>query len=82
MQGQGVGNQEFMSAQASAKNCATNLNCNLTLVSEATAWGGYSGIEYTFDYWFNDEQVRHVVVDGVGHSPNFGSGFNLFERVW
>ena len=77
-----MGNQEFLSGQASAENWATNFNCNLTPVSAPVAWGDYSGTEYTFDSCLNGERVRYVVVDGAGHSPYFGSGFNLYERIW
>ena len=73
-----MGNQEFMSAQASAENWATNFYCNQTPVSETVVWGDYSGTEHIFNSCLNDERVQYVVVDGAGHSPNFGSGFNLY----
>ena len=72
----------FLSAQASAQNWASNVNCSPTANSETQQWGNLTVQAYTFADCDENRQVRYHTVEGAGHSMNLGGGFDLYGEIW
>ena len=80
--GTGVAQSNFMSAEDSAENWASNFNCDMTPANRTQTWGAQLVEELTFTGCLNNKKVRYFVVEGGGHSLDFGEDFNLYQRVW
>lgn len=80
--GDGVAGNIFMSAQASAENWALNAGCNMTPNMVMLVWGEYSVRQYEFDSCLDDRKVRYFIVEGAGHTANFGEDVDLYGLVW
>ena len=80
--GSGAANSTFMSAQASAENWASNFNCNMTPIIEDKTWGTSAVKQSTFGSCINNQKVKYSLVEGAGHSADFGEGVELYEIIW
>ncbi len=80
--GSGAANSTFMSAQASAENWASNFNCNMTPIIQDKIWGTGAVKQYTFGSCINNQKVKYSLVEGAGHSADFGEGVELYEIIW
>jgi lysophospholipase L1-like esterase len=80
--GSGAANSTFMSAQASAENWASNFNCNMTPIIQDKTWGTGSVKQYTFGSCIDNQKVKYSLVEGAGHSADFGEGVELYEIIW
>lgn len=80
--GAGVANSNFMSAQGSAENWASNFNCDMTPANRTQSWGVQTVEELTFTGCLNNKKVRYFIVENGGHSIEFGENFNLFQLIW
>ena len=80
--GSGAANSTFMSAQASAENWASNFNCNMTPIIQDKTWGTGAVKQYTFGSCINNQKVKYSLVEGAGHSADFGEGVELYEIIW
>ena len=72
----------FLSAQASAENWASNVNCSPTASSDTQQWGNLTVQAYTFAGCDENRQVRYHAVEGAGHSMSLGGGYDLYETIW
>ena len=80
--GLGVADTNFMSAQASAEDWATNYNCNTTPAERSRSWGEQQVLEYTFNGCLNNKKVRYHIVEAGEHNVDFGAEFNLYQTIW
>lgn len=80
--GSGVANSTFMSAQASAENWASNFNCNMTPIIQDKTWGTGAVKQHTFGSCIDNQKVKYSLVEGAGHSADFGEGVELYEIIW
>jgi poly(3-hydroxybutyrate) depolymerase len=80
--GSGVGDSIFMSAQASAENWALNFNCNMTPTIQNETWGSLAVKQYTFGSCLDNQKVRYSIVEGAGHTAEFGENVDLYSLIW
>jgi acyl-CoA thioesterase-1 len=80
--GSGVGDSIFMSAQASAENWALNFNCNMTSTIQNKTWGSLAVKQYTFGSCLDNQKVRYSIVEGAGHTSEFGKNVDLYSLIW
>ena len=80
--GSGAANSTFMSAQASAENWASNFNCNMTPIIEDKTWGTGAVKQSTFGSCINNQKVKYSLVEGAGHSADFGENVDLYRLIW
>ena len=80
--GSGAANSTFMSAQASAENWASNFNCNMTPIIQDKTWGTGAVKQHTFGSCIDNQKVKYSLVEGAGHSADFGEGVELYEIIW
>jgi polyhydroxybutyrate depolymerase len=80
--GSGVGDSIFMSAQASAENWALNFNCNMTPTIQNKTWGSLAVKQYTFGSCLDNQMVRYSIVEGAGHTSEFGENVDLYSLIW
>ena len=80
--GIGVADSDFMSAQDSAENWASNFNCEMTPSSRSTTWGERSVEEVTFTGCLDNKKVRYFIAEDTGHSTEFGEDFDLYQLIW
>ncbi|MDG2501728.1 MAG: GDSL-type esterase/lipase family protein [Porticoccaceae bacterium] len=80
--GIGVADTDFMSAQASAENWASNFNCTMGPSKRTLMWGDYAVEEYTFSGCIENKKVRYFLVADAGHTLSFGDNVNLYDLIW
>ena len=80
--GNGVAGNVFMSAQESAENWASHANCDMTPTMQSIVWGTYVVRQYTFGSCLNSQRVRYFIVEGAGHTANFGDNLDLYGLIW
>ncbi|MFQ3359072.1 MAG: acyl-CoA thioesterase-1 [Porticoccaceae bacterium] len=80
--GSGVAGSVFMSAQASAENWALNFNCNMTPTIQNKDWESQAVKQYTFGSCIDKQKVRYSLVEGAGHSADFGENVDLYGVIW
>ena len=80
--GSGVAGSALMSAQASAENWALNFNCNMTPTIQKKTWGSLAVKQYTFGSCLDNQKVRYSIVEGAGHTAEFGENVDLYSLIW
>ena len=80
--GGSVADSTFMSAKASAENWASNFNCNMTPTIQNKIWGSHTVKQYTFGSCLDNQKVRYLLVEGAGHSADFGENVDLYGVIW
>ncbi len=80
--GSGVADSMFMSAQASAENWALNFNCNMTPTIQNKTWGTLAVKQYTFGSCLDNQKVRYSIVEGAGHTADYGENVDLYSLIW
>ena len=80
--GSGVADSILMSAQASAENWALNFNCNITPAIQNKTWGSLAVKQYTFGSCLDNQKVRYSIVEGAGHTADYGENVDLYSLIW
>lgn len=75
------GRLNFLSAEESAENWANFYGCSLSPNTSLVTWGSRQVQEYVFSNCQEGREVRHHVVEDVGHAINLG-GESLYQIIW
>lgn len=74
---------DFMSAEQSAVNWATNFDCDLNSVQQNLSWGSITLNAHTFSLCSNSHEVTYMIAENIGHgwSDNQADEI-LYDYVW
>ena len=72
---------QFVSARESAENWALHSKCATVPVTFEDVWGFYPVQAFVYGNCESNQQVRYHIVEGSGHSGNFGN-FALHTAIW
>lgn len=75
------GNLDFLSAEDSAENWANFYGCSLSPNTSLVNWGSRQVQEFIYSNCQEGREVRHHVVEDVGHNINLG-GESLYQIIW
>ena len=72
---------QFVSAKESAENWAMYSKCSTIPMTFQDVWGPYPVQSFFYGNCESNRQVRYHIVEGSGHSGNFGN-FSLHTAIW
>ncbi|MEM7532525.1 MAG: family 43 glycosylhydrolase [Chloroflexota bacterium] len=72
----------FLSAEASARDWATQFNCNVTPTQTSQTWGTVSVTSYSFENCTSGHVVSYHVMAEIGHDVVPDSDDFFYERIW
>ena len=72
---------QFVSAKESAENWAMHSKCSTLPATFENVWGPYPVKAFVYGNCGSNWQVRYHIVEGSGHSGNFGN-FALHTAIW
>jgi polyhydroxybutyrate depolymerase len=75
------GSLNFLSAEESAENWANYFGCSLTEKTSLITWGSRQVQENIYSNCLEGREVRHHVVEDVGHTINL-EGESLYQIIW